>query len=68
MARTVWEKTITDCYLNILKIAREEAFRQANAVNIVDIKGHGHRGMNAKVWDGLVDIWLSLERHLLLMP
>ena len=61
MARTVWERTIVDCYPDTLKKAREAAFKRANSVNLADLKGHGPRRMKDEVWDGLVEIWLSPE-------
>ncbi|XP_057757459.1 uncharacterized protein LOC130976578 isoform X4 [Arachis stenosperma] len=59
MARTVWNKTMHDRYPNILKRARDRAFKEANSTSIADIKGHGPKAMKVDVWNGLVDHWLD---------
>ncbi|XLU49401.1 uncharacterized protein LOC107634423 [Arachis ipaensis] len=38
MARTVWNKTMHDRYPDILKRARDRAFKEANSTSIADIK------------------------------
>ena len=57
MARTVWERTCKDRYLDLLSKARKAAFKEVNSNNYANLKGHGPRGMKREVWDGLVDIW-----------
>ncbi|XP_025646974.1 uncharacterized protein [Arachis hypogaea] len=59
MARTVWNRTMLDRYPDILKRARERAFKEANSTSIADIKGHGPKAMKVDVWNGLVDHWLD---------
>ncbi|XLR05067.1 uncharacterized protein LOC107621465 isoform X1 [Arachis ipaensis] len=59
MARTVWNKTMHDRYPDILKRARDRAFKEANSTSIADIKGHGPKAMKVDVWNGLVDHWLD---------
>ena len=61
MARTVWDRTCKDRYPDLLAKAREAAFKQVNSHNYADLKGHGPKGMKAEVWDGLVDIWITLK-------
>ncbi|RYR21410.1 hypothetical protein Ahy_B03g066687 [Arachis hypogaea] len=55
MPRTLWNKTMHDCYPNILKRARDRAFKEANCTSITEIKGHGPKAMKVDVWNGLVD-------------
>ncbi|RYQ95574.1 hypothetical protein Ahy_B08g090926 [Arachis hypogaea] len=59
MARVVWNRTMLDRYPDILKRARERAFKEANSTSITDIKGHGPKAMKVDVWNGLVDHWLD---------
>ncbi|RYR13071.1 hypothetical protein Ahy_B04g070260 isoform E [Arachis hypogaea] len=59
MARTVWNKTMHDRYPDILKRARNRAFKEANSTSIADIKGHGPKAMKVDVWNGLVYHWLD---------
>ncbi|RYR38468.1 hypothetical protein Ahy_A09g043516 [Arachis hypogaea] len=59
LARTVWNKTMHDRYPDILKRARDRAFKEANSTSIADIKGHGPKAMKVDVWNGLVDHWLD---------
>ncbi|RYR62243.1 hypothetical protein Ahy_A04g019670 [Arachis hypogaea] len=55
MARTVWNKTMHDRYPDILKRARDRAFKEANSTSIADIKGHGPKAMKVDVLNGLLD-------------
>ncbi|RYR20500.1 hypothetical protein Ahy_B03g065658 [Arachis hypogaea] len=53
MARTVWNKTMHDRYPDILKRARDRAFKEANSTS------HGPKAIKVDVWNGLVDHWLD---------
>ncbi|RYQ96120.1 hypothetical protein Ahy_B08g091662 [Arachis hypogaea] len=55
IARIVWNRTMLDRYPNILKRARERAFKKANSTSIADIKGHGPKAMKVDIWNGLLD-------------
>ncbi|QHO19554.1 uncharacterized protein DS421_11g330010 [Arachis hypogaea] len=55
MARTVWNRTMHDCYPDILKRTRDRVFKEANSHSIVDIKGHGPKAMKVDIWNSLVD-------------
>ncbi|KAJ1398915.1 hypothetical protein SESBI_30710 [Sesbania bispinosa] len=59
MAKTVWEQTCMDRYLDYLAKARAAAFVRANSTKIADLKGHGPKGIRTELWDGLVDIWMT---------
>ncbi|XP_029148791.1 uncharacterized protein [Arachis hypogaea] len=59
IARTIWNKTMHDRYHDILKRARDRAFKEANSTSITDIKGHRPKAMKVDVWNGLVDHWLD---------
>ncbi|RYR28745.1 hypothetical protein Ahy_B01g052912 [Arachis hypogaea] len=48
-----------DCYPDILKRARDRAFKETNSTNIANIKGHGPKAMKVDVWNDLVDQWLD---------
>ncbi|TKY66359.1 hypothetical protein E2542_SST09229 [Spatholobus suberectus] len=56
MARKVWNCTCMDRYSNCLCKAREKAKEMAKSNNIVDLKGHGPKGIRTEIWDSLVDI------------
>ncbi|QHO35237.1 uncharacterized protein DS421_9g273810 [Arachis hypogaea] len=48
-----------DRYPDILKRAKDRAFKEANSTSITDIKCHRPKAMKVEVWNGLVDHWLD---------
>lgn len=62
MARTVWDKMRKDRYFDFLAKARVKEKATTKSENPADYKGHGPKGIRAKIWNDLCGIWATPER------